>query len=59
MTEDNGLEDEQNCRIIYWVTHFSLWITPRSAESLCTHRPQGVIIMDIYMSSVSSNIYYY
>jgi len=44
--------------------HLTFWISPslsdRSAESLSetavTHRPQGVIIVGIYMSS---NIYYY
>jgi len=37
------------------VSHFGSVFTP-SAIAMCTHRPQGVIIADIYMSS---NIYYY
>jgi len=46
-----------------WFGHFTIWITPslsdRSVKSLSetavTHRPLGVIIVGIYMSS---NIYY-
>ena len=37
--------------------HYTCWITlSLSGITTCTHRPGGVIIMDIYMSS---HIYYY
>ena len=32
--------------------HFSFWIIPSlSRIPMCTHRPQGVIVVGIYMSS--------
>ena len=46
-------------QLIHWVISL-VGLVPRSAKSLSetavTHRPQGVIIVGIYMSS---NIYYY